>query len=262
MNHLPQLTGKPAFQTTRTRDGSRDPSREPARHPLPIFDARGLEPAPSLDREGFVLEHLHSAVSNAYDPDEVRAVYYAEVAELVKRATGATRVEVFDHNVRNATMAARRENAAQMPVKFAHNDYTLRSGPQRVRDLFPDEADALLQERFAVINVWKPIRGPVQDTPLAVCDAQSIRPEDLIASDLKYEDRTGEVYSLAYNARQRWFYFSQMQADEAMLIKCYDSASDGRARFTCHSAFRDPTAPGGAEARESIEVRTLAFFGG
>ncbi len=98
------------------------------------------------------------------------------------------------------------------------------------------------------------------ETPLAVCDARSIKPGDLVATELKYRDRSGEVQSLAYNANHRWFYVPNMQQNEAMLIKCFDSAHDGRARFTAHSAVEDPTSPPDAPARESIEVRTLAFF--
>jgi hypothetical protein len=179
---------------------------------------------------------------------------------LVKEATGAARVLVFDHNVRCRPMAKRGENGAREPVKFAHNDYTLKSGPQRVRDLLPEEADELLKQRFAVINVWRPIRGPVMESPLAVCDAQTMEMKDFVPSDLLYRDRTGEVYSIAFNPHHRWYYFPRMRADEALLLKCYDSAADGRARFTAHTAFEDPTSPPQAPARESIEARTLVFW--
>ncbi|MFP8882374.1 MAG: CmcJ/NvfI family oxidoreductase, partial [Myxococcota bacterium] len=138
---------------------------------------------------------------------------------------------------------------------------TLKSGPQRVRDLLPEaEAEQRLQRRFAVINVWKPISGPVLEMPLAVCDAQSMTLDDFIETDLVYSDRVGEVYSVAFSEAHRWYYVSKMRSDEAMLIKCYDSLEDGRARFTAHSAFRHPLTPSDAPARESIEVRTLAFF--
>jgi hypothetical protein len=140
-----------------------------------------------------------------------------------------------------------------------HNDYTERSGPQRVRDLLGDEAEALLRHRVAVVNVWKPIRGPVQSTPLAVCDARTIGPDDFVLTDLRYADRTGEIQSLHWNPTHRWFYYPAQEADEALLLKCYDSDRHV-ARFTAHSAFDDPTSPPDAPARESIEVRTLAFF--
>jgi hypothetical protein len=228
---------------------------------MTIHNARTIADQLSLDRQGFALTHQQSRVANFYDDDEVRSVYYPEVERMVKEATGAARVLVFDHNVRCGPMAKRGEKGVREPVKYAHNDYTIRSGPQRVRDLLPAEADALIANRFAVVNVWRPIRGPVQATPLAVCDAQSIAPTDLVPTELKYPDRSGEVYSLAYNPDHRWFYFPRMQADEVLLLKCYDSAADGRTRFSAHGAFDDPATPDGAPARESIEVRTLVFFG-
>jgi hypothetical protein len=177
----------------------------------------------------------------------------------VKEVTGAARVLAFDHNVRRGPAGQPDKNVRE-PVKYAHNDYTLKSGPQRVCDLLPTEAETLLKHRFVFINVWRPIRGPVEQMPLAVCDARSIAPADLVPTDLKYTDRTGEVHSLAFNPGHRWFYVPHMRTDEVLLLKCYDSMDDGRARFTAHGAFDDPNTPAGAPARESIEVRTIAFF--
>jgi hypothetical protein len=229
---------------------------------VPIYDGRAILEELSLDEHGFLLTRHESTVVNFYDEQEVKTVYYPEVERLVKDLTGAVKVLVFDHNVRCAPMAKRGENGAQEPVKSVHNDYTVRSGPQRVRDLLEAaEAQARLQRRFAVINVWRPIRGPVEDMPLAVCDARSMVPRDFVATDLKYRDRTGEVYSVVFSPTHRWFYFPRMQRHEALLLKCYDSLEDGRARFTAHTAFVDPTAPRDAAARESIEARTLVFFG-
>ena len=128
-----------------------------------------------------------------------------------------------------------------------------------MRDLLPAEAEVLLKNRFAVINVWRPIRGPVQESPLAVCDAASMVQSDFVAQDLKYRDRTGEVYSVAYNPDHRWFYFPQMEQTEVLLLKCYDS-DPGRTRFTANTAFAAPSSSADAPARESIEVRTLVFF--
>jgi hypothetical protein len=162
--------------------------------------------------------------------------------------------------VRHAPSAVARKNGEKEPVKRAHNDYTVKSGPQRVRDLFGDEAEALLKRRFAIINLWRPISGPVEESPLALCDAASIAPADLVPTDLIYRDRIGETYALAHNPAHRWYYFPRMRADEAVLIKCYDSAEDGRARFAAHGAFDDPTSPPNARPRESIEARTIAFF--
>jgi len=122
------------------------------------------------------------------------------------------------------------------------------------------EAEELLKHRFAIINLWRPIRGPVLESPLTLCDAQSLAEEDLIPSDLKYPDRTGETYSITYNPQPQYYYFPRMQADEPVLIRCFDSARQGAARFSAHTGFDDPTSPPDAPPRESIEVRTLVFF--
>jgi hypothetical protein len=229
------------------------------RRPMTIHDARRLAPPPSLDREGFALVRHVTAVKDLWDESAVKSVYYREVEALVNDVTGAARVVAFDHNLRSSTQGERTEVGVQAPVRYPHNDYTERSAPQRVRDLLPREADDLLRRRFAVINVWKPICGPVEQAPLAVCDARTIAPGDLVPTDLRYRDRTGEIYSMRWSPAHAWFYFPRMAAEEAMLLKCYDSATD-RARLTAHSAFDDPASPPEAPARESIEVRTLAFF--
>ena len=259
LNYLADMPERPVYYLYEPPPGISWRNTKGDRRRLAIHNARDLVPPASLDRQGFALARIETAVGDLYDAAAVRTVYYGEIERLVQDLTGATRVLAFDHNVRCAARAVRGENEVQNPVRFAHNDYTERSGPQRVRDLLASEADGLLRHRFAVINVWKPIRGPVRSTPLAVCDAQSMRPQDLVPTDLRYRDRTGEVYSLRFNHEHRWFYFPLMQANEAMLLKCFDSDA-GRARFTAHSAFDDPTSSHDAPARESIEVRTLAFF--
>jgi hypothetical protein len=144
-------------------------------------------------------------------------------------------------------------------VMRVHNDYTEASGPQRVRDLMGAEADALLAHRFAFLNVWRPIRGPLLDQPLALCDAASAAPSDFVRSEQRYEGRTGEIYVMRWSPRHRWLYAPAMQEDEALVFKCYDSAR-ATARFVAHTAFDDPTTPADAPPRESIEMRTIAFF--
>jgi hypothetical protein len=226
--------------------------------PVVVHDARGLNPAPTVDREGFALVRQRTRVENFYDQDQVRGVYYPECDRLLRDLTGAPRVVVFDHIVRNAARTS--EKGIKMPATAVHNDYTASSGPQRLRDLLPAEAAELLRHRFAIVNVWRPLRGPVLDSPLGVCDARSIARADLVPNARIYPDRRGEIQSVKFNSAHRWYYFSAMQPEEALLLKCYDSADDGRARFTAHSAFLDPTAPSGSAPRESIETRALVLF--
>jgi len=179
----------------------------------------------------------------------------------VKELTGASKVVVFDHTLRAEDDQTREEKKVREPVRRVHNDYTEWSGPQRVRDLLPaGEAESLLRHRFAVIQTWRPIRKPVQTAPLAIADARSLAPQNLIATERRYPDRVGEIYHITFNPDHHWFYFPNMQRNEALVFKTYESAKDGRARWTAHAAFDDPTSPPDAPARESIEVRTLAFF--
>ena len=226
-----------------------------------IHDLRPIADELSLDRQGFALIAQESAVGDFYDEDELRRVYYPETERLVAKATGARRVVVFDHTIRRRHPGASDRTAGlpRQPVTRIHNDYTLKSGPQRVRDLMGAEATALLGRRFAVINVWRPIRGPLHDAPLAVCDAATIEGDDFVPVEQRYRDRTGEISYVIYDPAHRWYYAPAMRAAEALLIKCYDSATDGRARFVAHSAFEDPTMPADALPRESIELRTLVF---
>ena len=230
-------------------------------HVMTIHDARPVASRLSLDIEGLALVEHRSAVKNFYDEEQLRQVYYPEAERLVAEATGAKRVLVFDHTIRHRVFGGvdRAPGTPRQPVTSVHNDYTVKSGPQRVRDLMAEEAEALLRHRFEIVNVWRPIRGPLRDAPLAICDATSVAFADFVPSDLVYRDRTGETYRVRYNPAHRWFYVPEMRTDEAVLIKCYDSAQDGTARFTAHSAFEDPTAPADILPRESIELRTLVF---
>lgn len=260
INHLIPTDEKPAVYIVPPGEGQPNRPAEYDSHLVKIQDARPLAKDLTLDGEGLALVESETAVSDFFDNDEVEAVYYPEVRALLKEATGAERVFVFDHTVRIQDEAESKAKGVREPVRVAHNDYTPLSGPQRVRDLLPDEAEDLLKGRFAMINVWRPITGPVEAMPIAVADAQSMGPDDFIATDLVYADRVGEIYDVAYNPDQRWYYFPKMQRDEALLLKCYDSKEDGRARFTAHTAFEDPTSPADAAPRESIEIRTLVFY--
>ena len=261
VNHLIPTGQKPQIFVRPMGEGETARPSEYAPFKVQITNIRPVAGDLHLDREGLALVDATTAMQDFYDEDEVERVYYPEIEQLLKDVTGAKKVVVFDHTRRIDLGDDQRRKDARGPVPIVHNDYTPKSGPQRVRDLLPeDEAEEWLQHRYAIINVWRPITGPVETSPLAVADATSMDIEDFIASDLIYEDRVGEIFDVAHNPKHRWYYAPHMERDEALLLKCYDSAEDGRARFTAHTAFRDPTTPEGAAPRESIEIRTLCLF--
>jgi hypothetical protein len=234
--------------------GTRDPRRVTIRNGRPLVERFTLE------RDGFRFIRHDTKMTNFLDDAEVRRVYYPEMEALIKQESGAKRVLVFDHTLRTADDADREAKKLREPVQRVHNDYTEWSGPQRVRDLVPDEAEELLKHRFGVIQVWRPIRYPVETFPLAICDARSIDTADLVVSERRYPDRVGQTYAVTYNPAHRWTWFPHMRREEALVFKTFESEKDGRARWTAHSAFDLPTAPPDARPRESIEIRTLAFF--
>jgi hypothetical protein len=261
LNYIAESSEKPVYYAYDPPPGVPRVSGRFVAQTMPIQNARAAREKFSLDKQGFELHRHDTAVVDFYDREEVQRVYYPEVERLLKAATGAAKVAIFDHQVRCLPMAQRRERGAREYAKVVHNDYTADSGPRRVRDhLPPAEVEELLRHRFAEINVWRPIRGPVESSPLAVCDARSIAPNDFVPSDLVYPDKVGETYRFKHNPNHRWFYFPFLERSEAILLKCYDSKEDGRARFTAHTSFEDPTSLPEAAPRESIEVRALVFW--
>ena len=227
---------------------------------IEVRDGRPIADRLELDRHGFVLRDVETAVGDFADDEEVRRVYYPETTALVARETGASTVLAFDHTRRIDDTAAQERLGIRGPAQLMHNDFTAASCARRVRDLLPArEAERRLEGRFGSVNVWRPLRGPVRTSPLAICEYDSISDGDLIAAERRYEGRTGTIYHMAFNPAQRWYYFPRMTPDEAVLLKCYDSAPDA-ARWTGHGAFPDPNSPPGAAPRESIEVRTLVFW--
>jgi hypothetical protein len=233
-------------------------STEP--HRVTMHNGRNHTGGFRLERDGFHFRRHDTAMRDFFDADEIARVYYPEMEALIKEESGARRVVVFDHTLRTGDVDDREAKKIREPVQRVHNDYTEWSGPQRVRDLMGGEAEDLLTRRFAIIQVWRPIRLPLESHPLAICDARSIHFDDFVISERRYPNRVGQTYAVKYDPRHLWYWFPRMRRDEAIVFKVYDSLQDGRARWTAHTSFDDPTSPPNARPRESIEIRTLAFF--
>ena len=247
------ITAGPGGQDVRS-GGTPDPRR------VALHNGRPHVAEFALERDGFRFVRHDTKVTDFYDGAEIKRVYYPEMEALIKAESGANRVVVFDHTLRTADDELRESKKIREVVRRVHNDYTEWSAPQRVRDLLPDEADELLKHRFAIIQVWRPIRHPVETFPLAMADAKTLSPDDMIISERRYPNRIGQTYAIRYNPAHKWFWFPRMRREEALVFKVFDSEKDGRARWTAHTAFDDPTTPAHARPRESIEIRTLAFF--
>lgn len=230
-----------------------------------IHDAWPQADTFSIDRQGFSMCDFHTGFESWTDEEAVHAAFYPEVVEFLKSTLGARQVHVFDHTIRSKANEAKKltqetNTSQRAPVMLVHCDYTAESGPLRVKQLLPDTADDLLSQRVAFINVWKPIHHTVEERPLAMCDVTSTAPEDFFKLHLRYRDRNGENYVMRYSDKHKWYYFPKITTDKVILLKTYDSETDGRARFVGHSAFEDPNTRPDAPMRESVEIRTIAFF--
>jgi len=245
--------------------------------PVAMHDGRDLCPPATLDSMGFALERWPTQCADFRDDAQVVDTYYEEMMELIKQASGAQRVFIFDHTIResgNTNLNAAAGGAAA-PVPRVHCDYTATGAPRRLaqlgtegiysrlrgRMLSTEDVDQLAAGRFAFINVWRSIcdEHPVLQQPLAVCDEHSVPTEDRFLYELRFPDRTGENYSLRHNAAHRWYYYPRQTKDECLVFKVYDKKEDGP-RFVFHTAFTDPSSPAGAPPRKSIEIRAVAFF--
>jgi hypothetical protein len=261
LNYLAPMAERPRYYAYEVEPGESRSNMTHEPHRMHIRDMRPIASEIELDRQGFALVEQNTAVRDFWDDDEVRRVYYPEAERFLAETTGASRVFIFDHLQRRRVpgQTDRAAGGPRQPATRVHVDHTARSGPQRVRDLMGEDAEELLKGRVQVINLWRPIRGPLQDAPLAVCDARTVDPKDLVPSDLVYRNRVGETYSVTWNSAHEWYYVPEMRRDQALLLKIADTKTDGRARFMPHTSFTDPTTPPDAFPRESIELRTLVF---
>ena len=226
---------------------------------MTVRNGRPVRDTFKLDIHGFVFVDHDTQVKDF--TAEPRALYDLEVQALIRKHSGASEVVVFDHTVRVSDEKMQKALDARPTVKGVHNDYTETSAPRRLREIVGDaEAERRFRKRWAIIQVWRPIRGKVLIDPLGICDGRSIPQKGFILVERRYKDRTGEVYHIAHNPAHEWFYFPQMKRNEALVFKVFDSDASQPSRFTAHSAFDDPATPAGAPPRESIETRTFAFF--
>jgi hypothetical protein len=254
-------SNRPLFSYAYAPHGTEETNIEFVEHQVEIRDVRQSPRPLRLDVEGASVLRHRSAVHSFYNQEELRSVGYPETADLVRTVTGAADVVVFDHNIRGRNGPEKALVAAgdvKQPVFHVHTDFSGRSAHARAAAVIGRAP--VPGQRMAAINVWRPIAEPLRDCPLAICDASSLDERDLIAADLLYPNRTGQIYYVTFNDAHRWYYASDMRTDEAWIFKNYDSASDGRARFAPHTAFVDPTPHAVVAARESVEFRTFAFF--
>jgi len=247
------------------------PAGEPQRnfgdenHEVKIHDIRGEEEKYNLNKDAFlVVSNLPPSAEKEFEDDEsVKKNYYPEVEKLIlDNVPGSNRVFIFDHTIRRS-----KPGAPRAPVVRVHIDQTVKSATARVHFHLPDEAEKLLQGRYRIINIWRPLHETVESSPLGFASSYSLNDSDLIPIEHRYPDRTGETAGIKFNEGQKWNYLSAMRTDERLFLECFDSEGVEAKREKTgvqggrvpHTAFWDPRTPETAKGRESIEVRALVF---
>lgn len=225
-----------------------------ASHSVTINDIRTSDKTFSLNKNAFLpLSSVPPSKADFTSNDSIKQLYYPEVESLLLKSLPGSpnRVLIFDHTIRHAASGFPRA-----PVTRVHIDQTAKASLQRVSRHLPDEAAELLKSRVRIINVWRPLNGPVESFPLAFANSATVPDSALVGIEHRYPDRTGETAALHHTEGQEWWYWSAMQDDERLLLQCFDSESGARLP---HSAFVDPRTTPDARGRESIEVRALVF---
>ena len=223
----------------------------------------------SLDKNGFEHVQYKTKVRDLYDNDIVKKYYYYETAEFLKKHLEAEKVLVFDHNQRSKKRADAGEIGMRYPVASAHVDYTHKSGAVRARKILSDfNENKYAEHRMAIVNVWRPIIGPVVDMPLAMCDGETVNDEDLVETSIKHfsekhvevPEHAGSIYSLKFNPSHAWFYYSDMQSSDVLLLKNWHSAGGIGVFNSPHTGFVNPISDYIGSKRESIEIRSLVIY--
>ncbi|KAL4071866.1 hypothetical protein J3A83DRAFT_2924978 [Scleroderma citrinum] len=231
-------------------------------HNIQIEDVRGREDQYTFETAGFQYYRYPAKYTTFLNDEEIKNEYYPESIELIKKLTGATRVVIFNHNVRRRRPAHSNDNLKhKQPTGLVHADQTRAYADSSVRKhLSPTDAETFLRGRFQTISFWRPIAHPAVDSPLALCDFRSINTErDLMPTTLIHPDHEDETYCVKYNPEHRWVYKSAMEPEDFVILKTFDS--DQSASVTPHTAFQDPMTPEEAPYRQSIELRALLYFG-
>jgi len=245
-----------------------------AEQEMALGNARHLRPLPRLESSCFDLRRWPTRVKNFKDDEEVKKVYYPEVEALIKETTGAQRVLVFDHTLRDTSAGSAlnvKMGDAAAAVERVHTDYSDTSGPRRIKSLAESggytglqlseaEKEDILSRQFCIVNVWRNIKDePVQSKPLALLDPASLGKDDFVTYEMQYAERKGENYALRYNSNHQWYFYPLMEKDECLVFKTWESRTD-RPRYCFHTAFTDLNQPADAPPRASIEVRTIAIM--
>jgi hypothetical protein len=212
----------------------------------------------SLHKNGFIFKKVNFYLEEK-DIQKDYTQYKKDLSKFLKELFPYKYIEIFDITKRsNKKKGSDNMDGPRQPADRAHVDYTINSGVIRAKQILKNNFYELNKNRVIQLNVWRPICSKVLSSPLAIADASSIQQKDLIETDQIFPDRIGEIYHLAYEKKQKWYWVSKMENNEALIFKGWDSSpSKEDVSFTPHTSFNIPNQDINKSPRESIEARVF-----
>ncbi|KAF2189237.1 hypothetical protein K469DRAFT_683670 [Zopfia rhizophila CBS 207.26] len=239
---------------------------KPEKHSVYIRDLREASKEEKIDFNscGFGVLHMDSSLTykDFFCRDIVESIYYFEVEEMLKAVFNAKSVYVLDHALRirhGQFPTSTGENYDyEQPTSLAHVDFTRDSARDASCQFLDLEAKSLLDASWKCVNVWKPLKGPVRDWPLALCSVTSMDFEkDSIPGDVVSQCGPIEDIHIHYNPTQKWYYLSDQEPSELLIFRSSDSEGNLGAP---HASFPLPRSMSDETPRESIDLRAFLFF--
>ncbi|KAI8949221.1 hypothetical protein F4801DRAFT_553847 [Xylaria longipes] len=228
---------------------------------VPIYDLRSLKDKLSLDREGFLVADIDTSMEyeDYFDQDKLKTTYMPKIKTFLKEKLGVRAVYVHECVIRQSGGKGGHSGSFGKPVPNVHTDYTHDYALKLLEQLTGDkaQAEAIKSSRIQMLNIWKPLRGPVRSWPLALCDLRSLNREDVIPFDEVHAKGVLESQQVAYSPSQKWYYLPNQNPNEIIVFKSMDTAVRGE---VAHGSFYDPKCPNDGPARESIELRILVVY--
>ena len=236
--------------------------------PVTIRDLRAKENSVNLDTNGFEIRKYTGHIRDVYDDhSDTQQRYNEEIIDMLKKRLGASRVIIFNYVMRARgppRTADECDTTHKNPIFYPHVDNDPSGAQYKVKEVLgEEEAEKVMQKRFQIINVWRPLGpNPIVNTPLTLCDYRTVDVDnDLHVSEVRNTTASVSFYMVSHNSKddQKWYYLSQMRSDEMFVFKIFDSNPDV-AQFGAHTAFISESAPSEAVEQHSIEMRCLVFY--
>ncbi|KAI1456284.1 hypothetical protein F4805DRAFT_233817 [Annulohypoxylon moriforme] len=252
-------------------------------HLVRVDSMRGKDDL-ALETSGFEVMPFTSPLSyrDFDDVDKITGVLLPAFCEKLKEHLGAKEVVALDHAVRrrheNFPISIGKNYEYNQPTMMVHVgksiitanctslgtesalDFSVDEGERMLRVMYPDQGEEIIKGGWKVVNIWRPLRGPLNDWPLAICDSRTVNHEtDTMPGDIVFTKWATENLQVHHSDKQKWYYLPDQTADEVLIFKSAESSPD-KCQAVPHGSFYNPHVSEEEPARESIDCRFFVLY--